>query len=264
VVSHLDADGHLHVRRTDPPGDAVRWTFTSPRPLPSAEYGPWAWLAVVDDLVLAGGESGWVLSADGEPLRDWEPSPRGSGWAEVTGDGLLVVPASGGLASEVVDLGTGASFRVEGRPFAVAVDDGSADDTLLTQTSDDELTAVERGTGRTLWSVPDAGAGASGAVVVDGRVVRLHDDGLTAHDVATGRTLWTTPLVGSAQYTLMTDGRLVLCVAFQRDRGAVLGAYGLDDGRLRWDVDLPDGVGWLFVEDGHLFGRVGQGLVAFG
>ena len=48
------------------------------------------------------------------------------------------------------------------------------------------------------------------------------------------------------------------------ERGRVLAAYGLDDGRLRWEVDLAEDVDHLFVADGRLLGVADGGLVAFG
>ena len=265
VSGHLDDDGHLVVRRTDPGGADVRWTFVSPAPLGATEYGRWAWVEVADGLVVAGGDFGWVLTADGEPVRAWEPSPRGGGWLETLDSGLLVQPASGtGLASEVVDLHTGRAVTLPGRPFAPAVDDGSLGDAVLAQTSEDRLAAHALGTGRALWSAPDAGAGASGVVVVGDRVVRLRADGLEALDAATGEALWTTSATPVPQYTLLTDGHAAVCVVVRPERGHVLAAYGLDDGRLRWEVDLAEDVDHLFVADGLLLGVAGGGLVAFG
>ena len=265
VLGHLEDDGRLGVRRTDASGEEVRWSFTSPEVIEETEYGRWAWVRVVDGLVVAGGDSGWVLSAEGRPLHSWQPAPRGAGWADVLGNGLLVQPLSdGGLASEILDLRTSAYFRLDGRPLYTPLDDGSAGDTLLAQLSGDRLGAFDARTGRPLWTAPDAGTGGSGLLVAGGKVVRTYDGGLAALDATTGDPLWTTPVEPVTQYTLLTDGRLVLCVVEQPDRGQLLGAYGLDDGRLRWEVDLPVGLDHLFVVDGSLFAYADSELVALG
>lgn len=264
VTSHLDDTGALHLARTDALGHRVRWAWTSPEPLGPGEHGRSAWLTVRDDVVLAGGDHGWALSADGVPVHHWRPSPRGAGWIDVVGPGLLVQPGPGALSSEVVDLTTSRTFAVEGVPVPAAVDDGSAPDLVLAQMPGDRFGAFRRGTGRPVWSVPDAATGGAGLVVVGGQVVRTHDTGLSALDARTGAVRWTTDLRARTQYTLLTDGHLVLCVVDDPDRGAVLGAYDLGDGRLRWDVDLADDVQYLFAADGLLLGLGDRHLVAYG
>ncbi len=174
VLGSLDDDGRLQVRRTDARGERVRWEFVSPEPLGTSEYDSWVWVQVVDGLVVAGGESGWVLSADGQPLRSWQPPPHG-GWVDLVGDGLLVQPApgdatrraerGGGQAAtwRVVDVRTAASFEVDGHPVYVPVDDGSAGDILLTQASVGGLSAYDVSDGRRRWTAPRPGRTAGAA-----------------------------------------------------------------------------------------------------
>ncbi|WNB84285.1 hypothetical protein [Cellulomonas sp. ATA003] len=94
VLSHLDDDGRLVVRRTDAGAEQERWSFTSPDALTPSTSGRWASVAVEDDLVVAGGDSGWVLSVDGRELHRWQPSPTGAGWLDLLPGGLVVEPGS--------------------------------------------------------------------------------------------------------------------------------------------------------------------------
>lgn len=45
--------------------------------------------------------------------------------------------------------------------------------------------------------------------------------------------------------------------------GVVVVAYGLDDGRLRWEVDVANEM-YLFAIDGRLYRGSEQGIVALG
>jgi outer membrane protein assembly factor BamB len=265
VFGSLDDAGRLQVRRTDARGERVRWEFTSPEPLGASDYGRWAWVDVVDGLVVAGGEAGWVLSAEGRPLHSWEPPPHGGGWVDLVGHGLLVQQSRGDPSTwEVVDVRTSASFEIDGHPAFTPVDDGSAGDILLTQAPAGGLAAYDVTDGRRRWSAPESRADGGAQLIVDGRVVQAQYDGIGALDATTGAPLWTTPLIPVPQFTLVTDGQLVLCVAVRDAPDQVLAAYGLDDGRLRWEVDLPEGLDYLFAVDGSLYGYARSGLVAFG
>jgi hypothetical protein len=99
--------------------------------------------------------------------------------------------------------------------------------------------------------------------VLDGRVVRVESQRMEAVDVETGRTLWETPVPKASQYGLVTDGRLVLRAERVQD-DVVVTARGLDDGRVRWQGDLPDDVQHLFVVGGRLYGYTPDGLVGMG
>jgi hypothetical protein len=99
--------------------------------------------------------------------------------------------------------------------------------------------------------------------VLDGRIVRVESGQMEAIDVRTGRTVWETAVPSASQYGLVTDGRLVLR-AERVDDDVVVMARGVDDGRVRWQGDLPDDVQHLFVVAGQLLGYTEDGLVALG
>jgi hypothetical protein len=44
VTAYGDADGYVHVTRTDPLATTARWTFVTPRPLAVTHPG-WGWRA---------------------------------------------------------------------------------------------------------------------------------------------------------------------------------------------------------------------------
>lgn len=99
--------------------------------------------------------------------------------------------------------------------------------------------------------------------VIDGRVIRAETDELRSIDGRTGALVWATPVGRLAGSQLFSDGRLVLRTQSAPGRGVVLAAYGLDDGRLSWELDIADDLR-LFSVGGRLYGRSGQGLVALG
>jgi len=262
VTSRVGADGRVTVDRSDPVTGEIRWTFTGAEPLRATAYGREAWIGVFGDLVLVGGDTGWVLSADGGLVHQWDAGPWGPAWFDIVGDGLLLEAAAGD-ATEVVDLHAGRTYGVDGRPVGTVLDDGSVPGLVLVQAPGDLLAGyTDRGDRR--WTAPDAGIGASGLLILDGRVIRTHEGALSALDARTGETVWTTPLAPATELALTTDGRVVLCGRRDPDRGVVLGAYGVDDGRLRWDVVLPDGVDHVAVAAGRLFGLTDDEIVALG
>ena len=151
-----------------------------------------------------------------------------------------------------------------GTPLQIGVDDGSADDVMLSAqrtgepTSQGPLEAHDATTGDLLWSHPAAAV--DSALVLDETVYALvltRPDGDTqavvALDARTGRERWTSEavrgigLVGNLQ--LATDGRTIYLLG-----PAVVGALALDDGRPAPSVDLaPLGpVNHVFAGDGLL------------
>jgi hypothetical protein len=265
LTGWVGQDGHVGARRTDVWGLEERWAFRSPDPLPATGYGRRAWVDAVGGLVVVGGEAGWVLRPDGTPAAAWEPQPHGAGWVDVVGDGLLVHPSpDGSRAAEVVDVATGQSFQVDGHPARATVDDGSAPGLLAVQQHGTDLVGYTARSGERRWVAPGAGIGAVGYLVLDGHVVRTRADGLVTLDAVTGETVWSAPLAPAYGLPLVTDGHVVLCVARDEHRGLVLGAYGAGDGRLQWEVDVPDDLSELDVEGGRLLGRTDGEVVAFG
>ena len=171
-----------------------------------------------------------VTVVDGRVVVD-----AGSGWV-LAGDGEV-------LDSWTTDPPTD-GVAARGDPAAATPDDGSLPGLTLTESPGGE---------------PVAGR----VAVIDGRVIRAETDSLRSIDGRSGASVWTTPvgrLVGSQ---LFSDGRLALRTQGAPGRGVVLAAYGLDDGRLRWESDIADDLR-LFSINGRLYGRSGEGLVALG
>jgi outer membrane protein assembly factor BamB len=262
VVKETLADDRVRITRTDPLGERERWSFTSDEPDPRREY---SWVLVDEGLVVAPGEAGWVLSADGEVLHRWRPArPASAGWADVAAGDVLVQPMRDVVGQvKVVDLRTGRSFEADGYPLRPWADDGSSDPLVLLQSArGDGLVAHERGSGTPRWSVEGEDAG--GVLVLDGRVIRVESGALRAVDAATGATVWQTPVPSSGQYGLLTDGLRVLRMEDDPRRGIVVTARGVDDGVLRWQTDVSDDLRHLFVLEGRLMGFSREGIVAFG
>jgi outer membrane protein assembly factor BamB len=250
----------VQVTRTDPLRTQERWQFVGASEDGLDEYTP---VRVDDGFVVVAGESGWVLSGDGDLVESWDRErPAPAAWAEVLRGRTLVRPLRDVVgATAVTDLSTGEEFTVDGYPLTNATDDGTSGDLVLIQSSAGKgLEAYER-SGERRWTAqgPDSG----GLVVLDGRVIRVESQRMEAVDVATGRTVWETPVPAASQYGLITDGRLVLR-AERVDDDVVVTARGVDDGRVRWRGDLPDDVQHLFVVDGRLLGYTPDGLVALG
>jgi outer membrane protein assembly factor BamB len=95
-------------------------------------------------------------------------------------------------------------------------------------------------------------------------VVRTRADGLVALDAVTGEAVWSTPLAPAYGLPLVSDGHVVLCVARDHDRGLVLGAYGAADGRLHWEIDVPDDLRDLDVVAGRVVARTDDERITYG
>jgi outer membrane protein assembly factor BamB len=266
VTAHGDPEGYVHVSRTDPSGSSVRWEFVSPRPLPVTHPGWGTRMRVTDGLVVVDEADGWLLDGDGTVLQSWASNPAAQleGTTRVGAGRMLTRPHTTGgpyPRTRVADLVTEHVFTVPGRPLAAWPDDGSLDGSFLARSGGEfGLAAYDPATGTARWSAEGQVEGR--ALVLDGRVLRVSSRHLTAVDGRTGETVWQTLLVRPARTSLVTDGRLVLVTQLDGDRGLVLGAYGLDDGRLRWTSDIADDVAVLTVFGRQLFGWTGEHLVA--
>jgi len=128
----------------------------------------------------------------------------------------------------------------------------------------DTLIAYDRASGRPRWTAPAGGGGPASALVIDGRIIRTGVDRLTSIDGRAGQPLWTTPVELAEMSALATDGRVVLLTRPRPDGGSTLSAYGLDDGRLRWETELRRDNLWLIGVGGRLYGLLDQGLAALG
>jgi outer membrane protein assembly factor BamB len=223
-------------------------------------------MEVVDGLVVLDESDGWVLDGDGHVLRAWSGSEVAQleGTTHITNGRLLTRPHTTGgpyPRTRVTDLVTGKAFTVRGRPLDAWPDDGSLDGSMLARAGGENgLASYDPATGEPLWSAPGQVEGR--ALVLDDRVVRVTSRELTAVDGRSGETVWQTQLVRPARTSLVTDGRLVVVSQLDGDRGLVLGAYGLDDGRLRWTADVADDIAVLTVVGRQLFGWTGEQLVA--
>jgi outer membrane protein assembly factor BamB len=274
VVSSVSADGRVHVARTDPLRSTTRWTFTSPTPIPADPSGrPQASVSVVDNLIVVTAGSGWVLSGAGTVIDSWtgDATTWGGGRAAVLNAGRVLAETgtreSGASGSTFRDVATKRSFRADVDSIPASPDDGSLADLVFTQSArDDDLVAYDVASGRPRWTAlgaaGDAMAG-GGLVVVDGRVIRAEAGQLRSIDGRTGETIWATPVGSPAQGPLFSDGLVVLRTQNEPGRGTVLAAYGLDDGRPRWQTDVAANSALVAIS-GKLYEESNQGLLALG
>ena len=176
----------------------------------------------------------------------------------------LVQPMRDVLGSlTLTDLRSGRSVRTDGYPIIPTVDDGSTGDLVLVQSATGQgMVAHDLDSRRPAWTL--GGADAGGALVLDGRVVRVEPDALRAVDARTGATVWSTPAAGSRVYGLHTDGDVVVRAERDGQGGTVLVARSLDDGRVRWTSPVADDLEHLQAVDGRLVGLTAGGVVAFG
>lgn len=265
VMSRVDGDGRAHITRTDARAAIVRWTFVSPDPIPPNDFRQRiAGVSVVDGLVLVDAGPTWVLASDGEILSSWSPS-AGMGLGrrvEVLRDGAIytepveirddVVPGS-----RIVDAADGSAFTTVGYPARMAVDDGSLADLVLVKTTRNSLIAYDIRTGQPRWTTSSTAQ--SRTMIISGRLLRTEAGELQSIEGKTGALVWATPVERAAESPLLTDGHVVLLTRHDADRGLVLDAYGLDDGRLRWGTDIADDL-QLFALDQGLYGWSENGV----
>jgi outer membrane protein assembly factor BamB len=288
VTGRVDADGRVRVTRTDPRGTAVRWTFSSPAPVGKDAFGHAAtWVEVTGDLVTirsiaatyegvpGSSASSWVLSASGDVIRsriDDASEWFGGGISVLLAGKVLAEPTSRASSTAVIDLATGRSFTADATQLATWADDGSLPGLLIMQSpGGDHLIGYDLASGRPAWTVP-TGILVGGAVIIDGRIVQAGTAAVTSIDGRTGETIWATPIVHPAatgqdsqpeMRLVATDGRLVLLAWTDGSSGIVLSAYGLDDGKARWETHVDDAQS-VNVIAGKLFGTSEHGLVALG
>jgi len=240
VRADVTTDDRLRVERTDPLSTSPRWTFTSPETLTTADASSLRISIVADRILVLEGATTWsVLSADGTVIRSSDHAAASGRISGFTGQMLLTEsPSSTADAqrTEVLDLGTGRSFTLEGYPAGSSPDDRSVPDVLLTQTTS-TLLASDTATGRLRWSTS---LGSGGRVmVIDGRVVVDDSSSLRAIDGRSGRVLWEQPGAAPVDHSAVTDGTVVVAVATKRDSTTEMTAYGLDDGVPRWSTTVP-------------------------
>jgi outer membrane protein assembly factor BamB len=225
----------------------TRWTWTSPlMDVVSHDDGPeglslasTASLQTHEDRIVVGVDNhAWILTADGELVRDVALEP--ASWLQPARGGVFI--KSTWTAS---DLYQGALLLEDGTELAVdeaagwlGVDDGSAPDVVLTVGAGghgtDGLSGRSARTGALLWHL--AGSIVA-ALMLDETLYVATTDSLRALDATTGEVLWRTPLERLA-HQLSTDGTYLLVPGL----GVTLDAYTLRDGELAWSTDLSEEV----------------------
>ena len=160
----------------------------------------------------------------------------------------LAILSMTGASLRTTFYGRGPDVVLDGRLVDVSVDDGSVPGLVLM--NDEHVHAYDRDSSVPRWSVPHSMAG--NALVVRGRVYLSTSSGVVAVDGRTGEELWLAPPPESRSLgALVTDGIHLLSAQQRPDvAGEVsqddwpgvgeLAAYGFDDGRELWRVDLPE------------------------
>jgi outer membrane protein assembly factor BamB len=268
-------DGALHLTSWDTAADPLGpddpaapalWRARVPlerTPQHPLSFAPW--LALTDVGVLVGGDLGsWAFASDdGELLLAADGELGASRTGYLTVDGTRLVDPDGGELP-----------ALPGTPVWYAVDDGSLPGTEIVLGAGPDgvrLIAVEAGTGRELWSVPQERMAASVVVLLADVLYGAGDDAVWARDARDGRELWRTRVGPTADggLRLHTDGQHLLVTARPEDLGeagipvapgggdVALAALDLGSGRPAWATRLPEGVhgvGSTPTGDGELIG----------
>ena len=262
----------------------VRWTWTSPRvdvvavaeeqnlDHDPSDYASWLYapqrsLLPGDDAALSVGDDTWVLSPDGAVRTHLAGA---GGWTVWETRGAVVrEPAptdvdNGAQGRLELLLADGTWQPVDGEEMWTVVDDGSAPGVVFLVSGDPDassatVTAVDSGTGASLWSAPvPATRYALSGMVLGGRLYvaaqvlgAAGENRVTAYDATTGAVAWTRQGPGAG--LLATDGTVLLAPGPDGSANTVQ-AYALDDGRPLWQDDLRDAVYPAGVTPGNLSG----------
>jgi len=238
----------------------VAWAWTAAEPVVTADGLAMVGASLDADssrVLLAGTEHWWLLDPSGTLLREGEAPV--STWTGLGRSGTLLQATysdSDGPVTRLYpaapDVRTG--IEVPGSPGGLTVDDGSAAGVALAWADTTEgttVSALDAGTGRTLWSRVAVGRG---AVLLDDTLYVGAADHVLALDARTGATVWD---VTTRAYDplLATDGRSIVVI----EEDGWLAALRTDDGAVLWEArpERPGATGsdlgaWIMPYEGVL------------
>ena len=274
VVATVRPDGRVRLQRQDPVSGEVRWTRDGDHALvgAGAGIGPRApETEVQQGVVVVEGALGMAVSADGEVLGQWrapsgellDPDARAV-TVTVLADGRFVVGSDvqpgDGTYGTVFTTDASDGFPIDGPVLEPVVDDGSADELLLTvDRGAGEIVALDRRTGDPVWRA-EARPNAE-SLVVDHRLITEAGRAVVALDTRTGARLWDRP-VDADGIQLLTDGRVVVVpTETQSSTPSVLTAADLADGRVRWTAEGPAGVMGFYAIGGRLIALQQEAMI---
>jgi len=238
----------------------VAWAWTAAEPVVTAD-GLASFGASLDadasHVLLAATEHWWLLDPSGALLR--EGDVPASTWTGLGRAGTLLQVTYSDDGAPVTrlypagpDVRTGVD--VPGSPGGLMVDDGSAEGVALVWADTTEgttVSALDAGTGRTLWSRVAVGRG---AVLLDDTLYVGAAEHVLALDARTGATVWDVTTRGYDPL-LATDGRSIVVL----EQDGWLAALRTDDGTALWEArpERPGATGsdlgaWIMPYEGVL------------
>lgn len=116
---------------------------------------------------------------------------------------------------------------------------------VVVASADDAVVAFDRATGRPRWTVPVPARANAPSPAGASTVVVSTTDGTTRRvDVDTAEVVWVSPAVPGQVLGVAAAGAGAAAVTWEPqfvDQGSGLIVYDLDDGEVRWRVELPPG-----------------------
>jgi outer membrane protein assembly factor BamB len=274
VVTTVQPDGRVRVERQDPASGEVRWIVDSEQTLAGAGSGAGPRspeTEVQQGVVVLEGPLGMALSADGEALGEWQAPdgalPESDSRAltiTVLADGRFVVGSDverGDRPYGTVSVSDARDgFPIDGPVLEPAVDDGSADELLLTaSTGGREIVALDRRTGEPIWTA--RATPRTEPLLLDHRLITSAGTDLVALDTRTGEQLWNRP-IGRGDFQLLTDGHVVLVPSDTQSRTeSTVTATDLADGRVRWTAEAPANVIGYYSIGGQLIALQQEAMI---
>ncbi len=274
VVITVQPDGRVRVERQDPVSGQVRWTTDTEQTLAGAGSGAGPRSPEMDveqGVVVLEGSLGMVLSADGELLGEWQP-PEGellhpdarAVSVTVLADGRFAVGSDVAQGDRpygtVSESDSRHGFPIDGPVLEPEVDDGSADELLLTApTGGAEIVALDPQTGEPVWTAEATPR--TEPLVLDRRLITSSGTSLVALDTRTGALLWSRP-VGAREFQLLTDGHVAIVPSgTQSPTESTFTATDLADGRIRWTAAGPANVVGFYAIGGQLIALQQEAMI---